>query len=129
VVDPLFDEIRAMHALRAKARSATPEARAALIGACFGDDWTFAAREAQLPPPDDKWWCWLLLGGRGGGKTHAESQAIHTTVRAGVMRIGLISMTAAVLDAVTLRVRAAYSKPAVPASFRGSCSTSAASSS
>ena len=102
MVDPFLDEIRAMHALRAKARSATPEAHAAFIGAGFGNDWTFAAREAQLPPPDDKWWCWLLLGGRGGGKTHAESRAIHTAVRAGVMRIGLISTTAAVLDAVNL---------------------------
>jgi phage terminase large subunit-like protein len=102
VADPFLDEIRAMHELRAKARSATPEARAVLIGVGFDNDWTFAARDAQLPPADDNWWCWLLLGGRGAGKTHAESQAIHTAVRAGVMRIGLISTTTAVLDAVNL---------------------------
>jgi phage terminase large subunit-like protein len=100
VADPFLDEIRAMRELRAKARSATPEARAVLIGVGFDNDWTFAARDAQLPPADDNWWCWLLLGGRGAGKTHAESQAIHTAVRAGVMRIGLISTTTAVLDAV-----------------------------
>ena len=75
----------------------TPERRAELI-AELGDDrsaeWLFAARDAQLPPPD-LGWCWLFLGGRGAGKTHAGSSAIHLAVRAGLSRIHAIAPTAA----------------------------------
>ena len=90
-----------MHALRAKVRSA-PGQRTSMIGAGFGNDWTFSARGIAASSAGRSMVVLLLLGGRGGGKTHAESQAIHTAVRAGVMRIGLISTTAAVLDAVNL---------------------------
>jgi phage terminase large subunit-like protein len=31
-------------------------------------DWTFWARESQLPPKGD-WFCWLVMAGRGFGKT------------------------------------------------------------
>jgi phage terminase large subunit-like protein len=73
MVDKFLAEVRAMHELRAKARAATPEARAAMLEAGFGNDWIFTARDTQLPPPDDDWWAWLLMGGRGGGKTQARS--------------------------------------------------------
>lgn len=43
-------------------------------------DWSFWARDEQLPPPGD-WWAWLILAGRGFGKTRAicewaQSQAM-----------------------------------------------------
>ena len=55
-------------------------------------DWVFAARDAQLPPSDLSW-CWLFLGGRGAGKSHSMSAAVHTAVRAGISRIHFIAPT------------------------------------
>jgi terminase large subunit-like protein len=57
------------------------------------EDWVFAARDAQLPPPDLS--CWLFLGGRGAGKSHSMSAAVHTAVRAGagIKRIHFIAPT------------------------------------
>src|SRR6516225_6752364 len=49
-------------------------------------------RDAQLPPPDLSW-CWLFLGGRGAGKSHSMSAAVHTAVRAGLKRIHFIAPT------------------------------------
>ena len=56
------------------------------------EDWVFAARDAQLPPPDLDW-CWLFLGGRGAGKSHSMSAAVHTAVRVGIKRIHFIAPT------------------------------------
>src|SRR5215467_9686045 len=42
-----------------------------------------SARDAQLPLPDLDW-CWLFLGGRGAGKSHSMSGAVHTAVPAGM---------------------------------------------
>jgi len=50
------------------------------LGDDAAEDWVFAARDAQLPPPDLSW-CWLFLGGRGAGKSHSMSAAVHTAVR------------------------------------------------
>jgi phage terminase large subunit-like protein len=58
----------------------------------LAEDWVFAARDAQLPPPDLSW-CWLFLGGRGAGKSHSMSAAVHTAVRAGIKRIHFIAPT------------------------------------
>jgi phage terminase large subunit-like protein len=72
-----------------------PERRARLIEE-LGDDWvtewTFAARDAQLPPPDLDW-AWLYLGARGTGKSFAGSSAIHLAVRAGLGRIHAVAPT------------------------------------
>jgi phage terminase large subunit-like protein len=67
-------------------------------------NWIFAARDAQLPPPDLSW-CWLFLGGRGAGKSHSMSAAVHMAVRAGISRIHLIAPTTADFHDVNLEGR------------------------
>src|SRR5262245_15414612 len=62
------------------------------LGDDAAEDWVFAAHDAQLPPPDLSW-CWLFLGGRGAGKSHSMSAAVHTAVRAGIKRIHFIAPT------------------------------------
>src|SRR6516164_3548356 len=62
------------------------------LGDDTAEDWIFAARDAQLPPSDLSW-CWLFLGGRGAGKSHSMSAAVHTAVRAGIKRIHFIAPT------------------------------------
>jgi phage terminase large subunit-like protein len=84
-----------MHQLRVDINEMTPEEVDALIrglGDDAAEDWVFAARDAQLPPPDLSW-CWLFLGGRGAGKSHSMSAAVHTAVRAGISRIHFIAPT------------------------------------
>lgn len=96
--DRFLQEVHRMHNLRRQIREMTPDQRADLvkefasIGASY--DWVFQARDAQLPPPDLDW-CWLLLGGRGFGKSHATSSAVHMGIRAGLKRIHLIAPTTA----------------------------------
>jgi len=83
--DLFLNEIRKMHALRAKLRSLSPEEAARLkaeLGDAFAKSWPIAASEAQLPP-EDLDWLWLYMAGRGAGKTHAGSCSIHAAVRAG----------------------------------------------
>jgi phage terminase large subunit-like protein len=63
------------------------------MGDDAADDWVFRARDAQLPPPN-LGWGWLFLGGRGTGKSHSMSAAVHMAVRAGISRIHLIAPTA-----------------------------------
>jgi phage terminase large subunit-like protein len=65
------------------------------------DDWLLTARDAQLPPLGD-WSVWLFLGGRGCGKTHALSAAVHTAARAGVPRIHFVGPTASDLYDVNI---------------------------
>jgi hypothetical protein len=97
VPDLFLETIRNLHQQRAKVRAMTPDRRQQML-AELGDDaaaeWVFAARDAQLPPPD-LGWLWLFLGGRGTGKTHAGSSAIHLAVRAGLSRIHAIAPTTA----------------------------------
>jgi phage terminase large subunit-like protein len=62
------------------------------LGDDAAEDWVFAARDAQLPPRGLSW-CWLFLGGRGAGKSHSMSAAVHTAVRAGIKRIHFIAPT------------------------------------
>jgi phage terminase large subunit-like protein len=104
MADRLLRAIRDMHQLRADIRAMSPESREELINS-LGDeaanDWSFQARDAQLPP-DDLDWCWLFMAGRGSGKTHSMSNAIHMGVRAGLTRINLIAPTAADYLAVNL---------------------------
>ena len=57
-------------------------------------DWTFWAREAQLPPPGD-WRYWLILAGRGFGKTRAGAEWVRAQVAQGRRRIALVGPTAA----------------------------------
>src|SRR5262245_15109531 len=56
-------------------------------------------------PPADLGWCWLFLGGRGAGKSHSMSAAVHTAVRAGISRIHLIAPTTADFHDVNLEGR------------------------
>src|SRR5262245_20169183 len=71
------------------------------LGNDMADEWVFSARTAQLPPRNLDW-CWLLLGGRGMGKSHATSAAVHIAVRAGISRSHLIGPTTTDLHDVTL---------------------------
>ena len=89
MADRFLREVERMHQLRRDINEMTPEQADELIRGLRDDaaeDWVFAARDAQLPPPDLSW-CWLFLGGRGTGKSHSMSAAVHTAVRAGVKRI------------------------------------------
>ena len=65
-------------------------------------DWTFLARDNQLPPIGD-WIVWLVLAGRGFGKTRTGAEWIRARVKAGkARRIHLIAPTA--FDARTVMV-------------------------
>jgi len=94
--DRFLDEVKLLHRLRADVRSLSEDARETFRTrmAHAAGDWVFHARDAQLPPPDMDW-CWLLLGGRGFGKSHSLSEAVHIAVRAGISRIHLIAPTTA----------------------------------
>ena len=95
MVDRFLREVKRMHQLRQDINEMTPEEADELIrglGDDAAEDWVFAARDAQLPPPDLSW-CWLFLGGRGAGKSHSMSAAVHTAVRAGIKRIHFIAPT------------------------------------
>src|SRR5215831_4461967 len=95
MADRFLREVERMHQLRRDINEMTAEEAAELIrglGDDAAEDWVFAARDAQLPPPDLSW-CWLFLGGRGTGKSHSMSQAVHVAVRAGIKRIHFIAPT------------------------------------
>src|SRR5262252_145472 len=102
--DRFLSEIRRAHETRA-AIAAMDEAAVERLIADMGDrlaeHWTYNARDAQLPPPDLDW-CWLFLAGRGSGKSHSMSCAIHMAVRAGIKRIHLVAPTTADLHDVNL---------------------------
>ena len=104
MTDRFLREVRKMHAQREALKTMSEEQRATLVrelGNTMADEWVFMARDAQLPPPDLDW-AWLFLGGRGSGKTHAISNAVHTAVRAGLGRIHVIAPTTADLHDVNL---------------------------
>ncbi|MGY8682674.1 terminase family protein [Bradyrhizobium sp. UFLA05-153] len=107
MADRFLREIWDMHELRKDVRS-LPRARAEeftkRLGDDAADDWVFRARDAQLPPSDLEW-CWLFLGGRGTGKSHSMSAAVHMAVRAGISRIHLIAPTTADFHDVNLEGR------------------------
>ena len=84
VSDRFLDAIEHIYLLRERAKRATDDDLRAIgkaLGDNFASNWIFAARDAQLPPRDLDW-CWLFLGGRGTGKSHSMSAAVHTAVRA-----------------------------------------------
>ncbi|MBR0778550.1 DNA-packaging protein [Bradyrhizobium diazoefficiens] len=102
--DRFLAEINLLHDLRQAIRALDPEAAERLMLALSEDEasqWVHTARDAQLPPRDLDW-CWLFMAGRGSGKTHAMSSAVHMAVRAGIGRINLIAPTAADYLAVNL---------------------------
>jgi phage terminase large subunit-like protein len=104
MADCFLREIREMHQLRKGVRSLPPakaEEFMKRLGDDAADDWVFQARDAQVPPPDLDW-CWLFLGGRGAGKSHSMSAAVHMAVRAGITRIHLIAPTTADFHDVNL---------------------------
>ena len=58
-------------------------------------DWSFRARDEQLPPPGD-WRMWLLLAGRGFGKTRTGAELVRARVASHTARrIALVAPTAA----------------------------------
>ena len=118
--DPFLAEVHRMHDLRDRIKAMTDEERAQLANDLSDDEaneWIFSARDAQLPPRDLDW-CWLFLGGRGTGKSHSLSGAIHTAVRAGIKRIHLVAPTTADAHDVNLEgpagLLAASSKDETP---------------
>ena len=107
MTDRFLREIRDMHQLRKDIRSLPPAKAGELmkrLGDDAADDWVFQARDAQLPPPD-LGWGWLFLGGRGTGKSHSMSAAVHMAVRAGISRIHLVAPTTADFHDVNLEGR------------------------
>ena len=67
--------------------SLTPTAREQVIGGLTPPqlntllyDWSFWARDKQLPPPGD-WRYWLILAGRGFGKTRTGAEWVRAMVR------------------------------------------------
>src|SRR6516225_11627198 len=107
MVDRFLREVKRMHQLRRDINEMTLEESGELIrglGDDAAEDWIFAARDAQLPPHDLNW-CWLFLGGRGAGKSHSMSAAVHMAVRAGISRIHLIAPTTADFHDVNLEGR------------------------
>src|SRR5262245_60173378 len=114
MADRFLHEVKRMHQLRQDINKMTWEEVDELIrglGDDAAEDWVFAARDAQLPPPDLSW-CWLFLGGRGAGKSHSMSAAVHTAVRAGIKRIHFIPQPRPTFTMSTSKARAAYSRPA-----------------
>ena len=107
MLDRFLHEVNRMHEARARLASLSDAQRFVLankLGDDLANDWMFQAREAQLPPRDLDW-CWLFLGGRGTGKTHSVSSAIHIAVRAGIERIHVIAPTTADVHDVNLEGR------------------------
>lgn len=101
--DRFLTEVKTLHRLRADMRALSDDGREAYMQRMphTAGDWVFHARDAQLPPPDLDW-CWLLLGGRGFGKSHSMSAAVHIAVRSGISRIHLVGPTTADLHDVNL---------------------------
>ena len=123
MVDRFLREVKRMHQLRQDINHMTPEEVDELIrglGDDAAEDWVFAARDAQLPPLDLSW-CWLFLGGRGAGKSHSMSAAVHTAVRAGIKRIHFIAPTTTDFHDATSKARAVYSPPAAVIHGRVGC--------
>ena len=124
MADCFLSEVKRMHQLRRDINEMTLEEADELIrglGDDAAEDWVFAARDAQLPPPDLSW-CWLFLGGRGAGKSHSMSAAVHTAVRAGIKRIHFIAPTTTPpFTMSTSKVRAVYSRPGAVIHDRVGC--------
>lgn len=57
-------------------------------------DWSFLARDEQLPPPGD-WAFWIYLAGRGAGKTRTGAEWVRQQIKNGMKRGGLIAPTSA----------------------------------
>lgn len=97
MVDRFTSYLAKIWALRDTLKRMTPEQRAAYAAALSPQEregWVFRARDAQLPPRELLTY-WLCMAGRGFGKTHALSGAVHLAVQAGISRIGIIAPTAA----------------------------------
>lgn len=102
--DRFLQAVQRVHFLRAHLKTFNDEQLASLshdLGGKLANHWTFAARDAQLPPQDLDW-VWLFLGGRGTGKTHSLSGAVHMAIRAGLGRLHCIAPTTADVHDVTL---------------------------
>jgi phage terminase large subunit-like protein len=106
-MDPFGQEVAKLHAVRRAVRELDDTGREAFVreltdsGSGGPDDWILTARDAQLPPLGD-WSVWLFLGGRGCGKTHALSCAVHKAIRAGIGRVHYVGPTTSDLYDVSL---------------------------
>jgi phage terminase large subunit-like protein len=104
MLDRFAVEINRIHDIRARLKALNDDERRVLAKSLTDDvagDWIFTARDAQLPPRDLDW-CWLFLGGRGTGKTHSVSSAVHMAIRAGIKRLHVIAPTTADVHDVNL---------------------------
>ena len=88
----------------AMSREEQEEALAGLDEEALLWDWSFWAREEQIPPDGGGWSLWLLMAGRGAGKTRSAAEWIRKKAReegqrmgagAGSLRLGLMARTAA----------------------------------
>jgi len=104
MADRFLNIVHQIHYLREHIEQWPDQQKLALAqeaGDDYTTEWTFAARNAQLPP-NDLDWCWLFLGGRGTGKSHAMSASVHMAVRAGLGRIHVVAPTTADVHDVNL---------------------------
>src|SRR6056297_2688963 len=59
-------------------------------------DWSFWAREKQMPPAGSAWLTWLIMAGRGFGKTRTGAEFVRWCVETrGYKRVALVGRTAA----------------------------------
>ena len=92
MVDRFLREVKRMHQLRRDIDEMTPEEADELIRGLGDRPRTGSLPRAKHNCPDLSR-CWLFLGGRGAGKSHSMSAAVHTAVRAGIKRIHFIAPT------------------------------------
>ena len=58
-------------------------------------DWSFWARDKQLPPEGDDWFIWFMNAGRSFGKTRAGAEWVRSEVKRGVRHIAIVGRTSA----------------------------------
>ena len=58
-------------------------------------DWSFWARDKQLPPEGNDWFIWFINAGRSFGKTRAGAEWVRSEVKRGVKSIAIVGRTSA----------------------------------
>ncbi len=91
-----------MHALRAKARSASPKHRALMIGAGFSNDWTFTAGNPTFLRPTINGGVVCCSAAEGAARPMPSYKRSTPPCAPAPCASGLISKTAAVLGAANL---------------------------
>ena len=58
-------------------------------------DWSFWARDKQLPPKGKDWFIWFINAGRYFGKTRTGAEWVRSEVKKGVKDIAIVGRTSA----------------------------------